>query len=109
MWIMKQLHEPKGIFDYGERVDVICDICGNSCMKDQPVRNYQPRTAEHACFQAAWGRRKIDKIGDSWHCDLCGDCSLKIKEAIENLGGKVLIGYHGIGKITDSPYYMQRT
>lgn len=110
MWIFKKPLKPKDSFDYGERIDIICDCCGKSCMKTQAVPFYKPRTPECACFDAMWGKRKkADIDGDIWHCDLCEDCALQVKSFIERLGGKVIIGHHGRGKITDLPCYMKHS
>lgn len=107
MWIHKRSSPPKSKLDFGDRVDVICDCCGVSCLKNQPIPHYKTRTTESARFEAYWGGRKRSDIkGDLWHCDLCENCALKVKKFIESIGGKVLIGYDGTGKITDPPCFI---
>ena len=57
--------------------DIICDICGKSCID------------EHSNWSANWGYSS-HKDGETWDCDLCEDCSEKIREYIEiELGGRV--------------------
>ena len=63
--------------------DIICDICGKSCRGGSDLY-------EFSTFSASWGYGSR-KDCDTWKCDICEECSDKIKLYIESLGGKLQI------------------
>ena len=67
--------------------DIICDCCDKSCL-DSHKLNY-----EFAHLTANWGYYS-HRDTESWECYLCEECAVKIKEFIENLGGKIQISYY---------------
>jgi len=70
--------------------DLKCDCCGKSCIDDHKL-NF-----EYAHLVASWGYYS-HRDTEVWNCDLCEDCAVKIKEFIENLGGKISIGHFLLG------------
>mgnify|MGYP001607061169 CR=1 FL=1 len=73
--------------------DIICDMCGLSCI----VHEYDNgiRDIESAHFYANWGYGSRDD-GENWAVDLCIDCAYKVKNFIENNGGKVIVSEGGL-------------
>lgn len=67
--------------------DIICDICGKSC-RDKYDMNY-----EYSTLSASWGYGS-HKDTEQWQGDFCENCSDKIKEFIESLGGKLETTYY---------------
>ena len=65
-------------------VDVVCDVCGQSCKNDVSIEYAQL----HVPGGWGYGSRKDGE----WHdCDLCEDCYDKVRDFIENLGGHVRV------------------
>ena len=64
--------------------DLKCDCCRESC--------FRKMNFEYAHLVANWGYGS-HRDTETWNCDLCENCAVKVKEFIENLGGKVNIGY----------------
>lgn len=64
-------------------VDVTCDICGNSCKKDQ--WGY-----EFATLKSKWGYTS-SKDMEEHECELCESCYDKVIAFIKSLGGKVQV------------------
>lgn len=59
-------------------VDVICDRCGNSCLKgDDHVSQ-----AELATFSADWGYFSNHDL-EQWSADLCESCAEDVKAFID--------------------------
>lgn len=67
--------------------DVICDVCGESCKGDLDIYEFSQLSAH-------WGYAS-KKDGTYWKSEICEECSDKVKEFIESLGGKVVIHTHG--------------
>ena len=63
--------------------DIICDCCGQSCAT--PHGDF-----EFASLNAHWGYYSGRDL-ERWDCDLCEGCSVKVKDFIESLGGKVRV------------------
>ena len=69
-------------------VDVICDICGNSC-KDSEDKNLE--YAEIYIPGGGWGFDS-GKDGENHICHMCEGCYDKVRNFIENeLGGKIRV------------------
>jgi hypothetical protein len=65
--------------------DVVCDICGRSCITDDP----DCAIPEYGTLEADWGYFS-NHDGIKITCHLCEDCFFKLIDHIENtLGGKV--------------------
>ena len=77
----------KVIKEREELEDIICDICGKSC-RDKYDMNY-----EFSELSASWGYGS-HRDTEQWNVEFCEDCSNKIKEFIESLGGKLKITYY---------------
>jgi len=65
--------------------DIICDCCGKSCFE---ICDY-----EYAQLRATWGYGS-HRDTEQWNCDLCEQCSDKVKKYIEELGGKITVNYY---------------
>ncbi len=65
-------------------VDVTCDVCGKSC-RDKHDVNY-----EHVTLKGSWGYGS-GKDGTSWECEICEDCSDKVRQFIASIGGKIIV------------------
>lgn len=62
-------------------VDIICDVCGNSC-KDH-LENF-----EYGLLEASWGYTSKKDL-ERHECYMCEDCYDKVFSFIESIGGKV--------------------
>ena len=59
-------------------------MCGRSCL-DRGKINF-----ELSRLTANWGFYS-NKDTEQWECDICENCSDKIKEYIESLGGEIKV------------------
>lgn len=79
-------------------VDVTCDRCGASCVKDRfvPLETYRgylgPEIAvlliESGQFAASWGYHS-NHDDERWQAELCETCCDELKVWIEAKGGKM--------------------
>ena len=68
--------------------DIFCDICCKSCRDAFFDMNY-----EFSTLSASWGYSS-HKDGTNWSGTFCENCSNKIKEFIESLGGTLEVTYY---------------
>lgn len=70
-----------------QTVDIICDICNQSCKDD--IGNF-----EYATLEGDWGYSSSKDL-EQHSCYMCENCYDKVKSFIESIGGKVKIkNYH---------------
>lgn len=64
--------------------DIICDICGKSCLISDPLEDYRIETAEYATLEATWGYWS-KKDGDRYYNEMCEICFDKVKSYIDSI------------------------
>lgn len=64
--------------------DIICDICGKSCLKSNKKLPDAIHSAEYSEMKANWGYYS-NKDGDVWNFNFCEICSDMLKDFIVNL------------------------
>lgn len=65
-----------------ELSDIVCDICGESCMSDCSMKD--PAMAEWALLEASWGYCSR-KDGEHYNCEMCEKCFDKISAFVDSL------------------------
>ena len=65
-----------------ELSDIICDICGESCLSDCSMGD--PAMAEWALFEASWGYCS-SKDGAQYKGEMCEKCFDKVKAFIDSM------------------------
>jgi hypothetical protein len=66
-----------------ELADIICDICGESCLSDCSMGD--PAMAEWALLEALWGYCSGGKDGDKYRCEMCEKCFDKVRAFIDSM------------------------
>jgi hypothetical protein len=67
-----------------ELEDVVCDVCGRSCMSDCSLGD--PSMAEYATLEGIWGYcSRMD--GERHRCEMCEDCFRRVWGFIDSLMG----------------------
>lgn len=78
-------------------VDLVCDICDQSCQVETGHDNW--RAVEHATLFGHWGYHSNNKDMTEHECHMCEDCYDKVKKFIEeDLKGRVRINEYLIGQ-----------
>ena len=65
-----------------EVADIICDICGRSCMSECSLDD--PAMSEYATLEAIWGYCSV-RDGERYICEMCEDCFGKVSAFIDSL------------------------
>lgn len=65
-----------------ELKDIICDICGLSCMSACSMED--PAMAEYAVLEGVWGYCS-HKDGERYSCEMCENCFDKVKAFIDSI------------------------
>jgi hypothetical protein len=65
-----------------ELSDVICDICGKSCLSECSMGD--PAMSEYATLEAIWGYCSV-KDGDYYRCEMCEKCFEKVVAYMESI------------------------
>jgi len=70
--------------------DVVCDRCGQSCVKERTPASAgtfaDTLELERASLSADWGYWS-GRDGERWAADLCEDCALLVRELVDSGAG----------------------
>lgn len=69
-----------------ETEDVICDLCGESA--DAAPKDGAFKDFEYMKLRAYWGYFS-NHDSTTWEAEFCESCSMKIRNFVESLGGKI--------------------
>lgn len=62
--------------------DIICDICGQSCMTECSLDD--PGMSEYAVLEGIWGYCSR-RDGDRYVCEMCESCFEKVSDFINSI------------------------
>jgi hypothetical protein len=62
--------------------DIICDICGKSCLTDCSMGD--PAMSEYATLEAVWGYCSA-RDGERYVCEMCEDCFGRVSAYIDSM------------------------
>lgn len=64
--------------------DIVCDVCGRSCLSDCSRAMGGGTAVEYATLEAAWGYCS-KKDGDRYSCEICEECFDRVRAFIDSI------------------------